>query len=163
MDHDTPNYSADAVRKRRNFGRGLLAMQASLVFIAGMGMLLTPEQGCERWVSLRGVEPAAGACPQNDGQHAVAALYNFSLNKHHALLGIMFFYFATLGRSRDAINIGFVYFFAAMSLDSLPVYTWLSSTVELSFPPIARLGVLYGVISAAGIAMNVRHPEWSIQ
>lgn len=160
MGYGTISNGKDLNPSRRNLGRGLLVMQASFVFIAGMAMLVFPEQGCTRWVWLRGIEAGLGECPQYTSDHAVAALYNFSLSKHHAMLGIMFCYIAIMSNSRSAINIGFIYMGAAMSIDSLPGYTWLSASVDTWIPPITRAGFAFIALSTAGIIANSRHPEW---
>jgi hypothetical protein len=139
----------------------LLAMQAGFVAVGGLGMWLAPEEGCQRWAALRGIELAAIECPRYVGEHAVLEMYNFSLSKHHAMLGVLFAYFAVYGRSREVINLGFAYFAIAMALDSAPVFTWLSPLVSASFPPIGRSGLVFVAIAALGIYWNSRHPEWS--
>ena len=113
-----------------------------------------------RWIALRGLEGDFSSCPRYIESDAVAGLYNFSLSKHHTLLGISFMYVATLGKSREAINLGLVYFAAAMSLDSWPIYTWLSGAVASGLPPIGRAGLGFIVISMVGIVFNSRHQEW---
>ena len=147
--------------RARNWSRGLLAMQAALVAIGGLGMWLAPEEGCQRWAALRGIELAVIECPRYIGEHAVLELYNFSLSKHHTMLGVLFAYLAVYGQSRLVINLGFAYFAVAMALDSVPVFTWLSPMVEAPLPPIGRAGLVFVAIGALGIYLNSRHSEWS--
>ena len=139
----------------------MLATQACFVAIGGFGMWIVPEEGCLRWAAMRGIEPASIECPRYIGEHVVLEMYNFSLSKHHAMLGMMFAYLALFGRSRVVINLGFAYFALAMALDSLPVYTWLAPLVIEPLPRIGVAGLAFVGFSALGMWINSRHPEWS--
>ncbi len=147
--------------RARNGARGLLAVMAAFVSAGGLGMWLAPEEGCTRWAALRGLAPSTIECTGYSGEHAVAELYGFSLSKHHTMLGLLFFYFAIFGRSREAIDLGFAYLALAMLLDSVPVFTWIAPLVSVSPAPIGVAGLVFLMLSALGIRTNSRHPEWS--
>ena len=144
----------------RNWSRPLLAIQALVVGLGGVGIRVFPEEACARMAGLRALVADAISCPRYLGEHAVFEMYNFSLGKHHAMLGLLFGYFAAFGRSRAAINLGFIYFAVAMSLDVLPVLTWLEPSSSTVWPPIARAGVLFLFFACLGIHWNGRAREW---
>lgn len=146
----------------RNWSRGMLVAQACFVAIGGLGMWLAPEEGCLRWAGLRGIEAAAIECLRYIGEHAVLELYNFSLSKHHTMLGIMFALLALYGRSRSVIDMGFVYFALAMAIDSFPVYSWLAPLVAAPLPLIGVASLAFVGFSALGIYLNSGHSEWSM-
>ena len=145
----------------RNWSRLLLAFQALVVGVGGASVWVFPEEACTRMAGMRALVADAITCPRYLGEHAVFEMYNFSLGKHHAMLGLLFASFAIFGRSREVINLGFAYFAIAMALDSVPVFTWLSPMVSAPLPAIGRAGLVFVAISALGIYWNSRHSEWS--
>ena len=146
--------------RHRNPARGLLAVVAAFVAIGGTALAIAPEESCLRWASMRGVTESVIQCPAYEGTHVALELLNFSLGKHMAMIGGLFFYFAFWGRSRAAIDCGFLYFAAAMALDSTPVFTWLLPMVSSVIPPISIAGLAFVSIAVIGIRLNARHPEW---
>ena len=135
---------------------------ACFVGIGGVAIWALPEDACPRWAALRGVEAALIDCPAYVGEHPVLELYNFSLGKHFVLLALFIGYFALLGRSRAAINLGYVYLATAMALDILPVVTWVGPLVQAPFPPIALAGLGFVFLAVIGIRANSRHSEWQV-
>jgi hypothetical protein len=94
----------------------LLAFQALVVGLGGVSIWVFPEEACARMAGLRALVSDAIRCPRYLGEHAVFEMYNFSPGKHHAMLGLLLGYFAAFGRSRAAINLGFIYFAVAMGV-----------------------------------------------
>ena len=137
--------------------RGMLAVMAAFVALSGLALWLAPGEGCPRWAALRGLADSDIACPSYAALQPVLELYNFSLGKQLALAGALFLGASLLRPSRRLIDVGLAYFAVAMVLDSLPVFTWLGSTITESFPPVSRAGLVFVIWSGLGIHANARH------
>lgn len=149
--------------RRSNAGRWILAVQALAFFVVGGQRWAFPEETCPHMALSRAVAEDRIECPEYTGDRPVFEMYTFSLGKHLTMIGIVFGYFALLGRSKAAIQVGLVYAPVALLLDWVPPLTWFGSTGASTsvFPPIAWAALISCVLSAAGLAINARHSEWS--
>ena len=149
--------------RSRNGGRGVLLAESLFVLVGGLSIALAPEQACQRMAELRGIAADAVECPSYTGTMPVFEMYTFSLGKHQALIALVFAYFALLGRSRAAINVGLVYLAVAAALDAIPVATWFSDReiVTAAFPGIFLLALVFSAGALFGVPLNSRHREWS--
>ena len=146
-----------------NAGRWLLGFQALVFFaLGGLQIWSQPEETCPLMARSRAVVEDLIQCPAYVGEHPVFEMYTFSLGKHLTMIGIVFAYFALLGRSKTAIQAGLIYAPIALLVDWIPPLTWLRETGAGTslFPPIAWLALISCALSAAGLVLNARHSEW---
>ena len=147
----------------RNWARGVLLSECIFVLTGGLAIALAPEQACERMAALRGIAAVAVHCPSYTGAEPVFEMYTFSLEKHQALIALLFAYFSFFGRSRSAVNLGLSYFAIAASLDAIPVLTWFadSELVIHRFPGIFVLAFVLTLGALFAVPANTRHHEWT--
>ena len=151
---------------RFNPGRWILVFQALVFFVlGGVQVWAYPVESCPYMARARDVAEERIQCPQYSGEQPVFEMYTFSLGKHLTMIGIVFAYFGLRGRSKAAIQAGLVYAPVALLVDWIPPLTWLHATGAATslFPPIAWVALVSCALSAAGLVLNSRHPEWSTE
>ena len=151
-------------RSRTNAARWILSFQALVFFIAGgFEIMAFPKEMCPYMGKMRAVVEDRIECPEYLGDHPIFEMYTFSLGKHQLMIGLVFAYFAVIGRSRSVIQAGLIYGPVAHLIDWIPPLTWLTSSGASTtmFPPILGSAVLLCVLSAVGLPINARHSEWT--
>jgi hypothetical protein len=148
---------------RSNPGRWILAFQALVFFVIGGSQLWAfPEESCPHMARSRAVVEERVVCPAYTGVQPVYEMYTFSLGKHLTMIGVVFAFFALGSRSKAGITAGLLYVPVALLVDWIPPLTWLNATGAGTslLPPIFWLAVVSCALSATGLALNARHPEW---
>jgi hypothetical protein len=149
---------------RSNAGRWILLFQALVFFVVGgLQIWAFPTEACPFMARSRAVVVDLIQCPAYTGEHPVFEMYTFSLGKHLTMIGVVFSYFALLGRSRAAIQAGLIYAPVALLVDWIPPLTWLAATDSSTslFPPILGVALVSCLLSAIGLSLNFRHAEWT--
>ncbi len=148
---------------RSNAGRWILVLQAFVFFVVGgLEVWIYPQEVCPYMAASRAVAEDRIQCPDYSGDHPVFEMYTFSLGKHLTMIGVVFAYFGLRGRSKVAIQTGLIYMPVALLIDWVPPLTWFdaSGAGTSLFPPIFWAALISRALSAAGLVLNQRHPEW---